>query len=619
MPSRRAIRVLDDLSIARIAAGEVVERPASVVKELVENALDAGAHRIEVRIEGGGLRRIEVEDDGGGIAAAEVALAFTRHATSKIDSADDLESVASLGFRGEALASIAAVSHVTVVTRVPDDALGVRLRIDNGRLLGQEPTTAAAGTRLVVENLFNALPARLKFQKSEATEAGRVGEWLGRLAFAHPDVAFTLSRAQRTTLRTRGDGDRRAVLAAVLGDDVAETLLEVDHQADGIRVAGLAGPPHVQRANRGGIALFAGGRWIQSPRLTHAVVEAYHALIPSGRYPVAWLLIDVPPETIDVNVHPAKIEVRFRHADEVWHAVQRAVRAAVTGLAPVAPMGGGFRALGGGGGPSGGSVAAGSGAAAAGRLAEPWPWARSDRPPPGGETGRIADAPIEAPSWPDVRFGRTTAGDGSERGAGDAQAEGVHPSLPPLRVIGQIAATYLVAEGPDGLYLIDQHAAHERIMYERYLARAAGEGVPTQALLTAHVVRLDAVQRAWVEANAPLLERIGLGVTLRDDDAVSVARVPEILAGVDPATVVRTILDSALDDVGAVERSLEARLIRAVCKRASIKGGQALSDIEARTLVHDLERCAAPLTCPHGRPTVVALSYPRLAMLFGRT
>ncbi|MEO8082886.1 MAG: DNA mismatch repair endonuclease MutL, partial [Ardenticatenales bacterium] len=384
---------MDDLSIARIAAGEVVERPASVVKELVENALDAGARRIDVRIDGGGLRRIEVEDDGGGIAADELALAFTRHATSKILSADDLETVVSLGFRGEALASIASVSHVTVVSRMPDEALGLRLRIDNGRPLGHEPTTAAVGTRLTVENLFNALPARLKFQKSEATEAGRVGEWLARLAFAHPHVAFSLARGARTTLRTIGDGDRRAVLAAVLGDDVAATLLEVDHAADGIRVHGLVGPPHVQRANRGGIALFAGGRWIQSPRLTHAVVEAYHALIPSGRYPVAWLQIDVPPETIDVNVHPAKIEVRFRHADAVWHAVQRAVRGAVTGLAPVAPLGAGFTALGVGHRSGGGGMrTGGAGASGEGRPAEPWPWARSDEPAGEGGAWRIADA-----------------------------------------------------------------------------------------------------------------------------------------------------------------------------------------------------------------------------------
>lgn len=645
MTHRRPIRLLDELSIARIAAGEVVERPASVVKEVVENALDAGATRIDVRIDGGGLRRIEVTDDGGGIAADEVALAFTRHATSKIVSAGDLEHVSSLGFRGEALASIASVSHVTVVTRAAGADLGVRVRIDNGRLLGREPTTAPVGTRLTVENLFNAVPARLKFQKSEATESGRVGEWLAHLAFAHPHVAFSLARGERTTFRTTGDGDRRAVLAAVLGEDVALELLEVDGasgagatgiaagvgrdaDADGgptdVRVTGFAGPPHVQRANRSGIALFVGGRWIQSARLTHAVVEAYHALMPSGRFPIAWLMIDVPSATVDVNVHPAKTEVRFRRENDVWHAVQQAVRGAVTGLAPLAPArpahGPGARpkAYGRPGTPpppSGGATA--------------WPWAVSggsfdgpattgtDRPVP-----RIADEPtaglLGAPPPIDRVPGQREPATAAVATPGTASS--AHRALPPLRVVGHVAATYLVAEGPDGLYLIDQHAAHERVMYERLTARAAGGGVAAQTLLEPRMVRLDAVQRAWVEGegHADAVARVGLALTLHRDDAVAVHAVPEVLAGEDPAAVVRAVLDGATSDASIVALGLEARLVLAVCKRATVKAGQVLTEVEARQLVHDLERCAAPFTCPHGRPTVIVWSYGRLEQMFGR-
>ena len=646
MTRRHPIRLLDDLSIARIAAGEVVERPASVVKEVVENALDAGATRIDVRIDGGGLRRIEVADDGTGIAADEVALAFTRHATSKIASAGDLEHVSSLGFRGEALASIASVGHVTVVTRAAGAELGVRVRIDNGRLLGQEPTSAPVGTRLTVENLFNAVPARLKFQKSEATESGRVGEWLSHLAFAHPHVAFSLARGERTTFRTTGDGDRRAVLAAVLGDDVALELLEVvgtsgaaatgsaagdgsDEAADGgpaaVRVTGFAGPPHVQRANRSGIALFVGGRWIQSARLTHAVVEAYHALMPAGRFPIAWLMIDVPPATVDVNVHPAKTEVRFRRENDVWHAVQQAVRGAVTGLAPLAPA----------------RPAHGPGARAAsyGRPATPpppsggataWPWAVSggsfegpamatDRFAP---VPRIADEPTATPPGgpPPTVHAPLPGAPTTAASAPPGTASAPHPALPPLRVVGHVAATYLVAEGPDGLYLIDQHAAHERVMYERLLARAASGGVAAQTLLEPRIVRLDAVQRAWVEGDghADAVARVGLTLTLHREDAVAVHAVPEVLAGEDPAAVVRAVLDGATSDASIVALGLEARLVLAVCKRATVKAGQVLTEIEARQLVHDLERCAAPFACPHGRPTVIVWSYGRLEQMFGR-
>lgn len=620
----RPIRRLDELSIARIAAGEVVERPASVVKELVENAIDAGARRIAVRIDGGGLRRIEVTDDGHGIPADEVELAFARHATSKIASAGDVEGVASLGFRGEALASIAAVSHVTLTTRVATAELGVRLRIDNGRIVGREPAACAVGTRIVVENLFNAVPARLKFQKSEATEAGRVGEWLVRLAFAHPDVAISLRRGERETFASAGGGDRAAVVAAVLGDDTADGLLAVDLELDGVRVGGLAGAPHVQRANRAGIALFVGGRWIQSPRLVHAVVEAYHALIPAGRFPVAWLTIEVEPAAVDVNVHPAKTEVRFRHDDAVWRAVQRAVRAAVTGLAPVAPAPAAFVP----------SRFGGRAGAAAARPGAPWPWAAGDGvegpdagigPSPFGPepAGRIAEPGAARASW--ARGGEAAVGTGLPGGAPSdppgvevAGASRRASALPPLRYAGQVAATFVLAEGPDGLYVIDQHAAHERVVYERFVARLAEGSPPAQALLAPVTVRLTPDQRALVADGGAALARVGVRATPGDDDAVVVTALPEVLAGGDPAATVRAVLDAALDDRAYVDEGIEARLVRAVCKRATVKAGQVLSEAEARALLRDLEACETPHTCPHGRPTVLVWSHARLAQLFGR-
>jgi len=599
--ARPTIELLNDLTIARIAAGEVVERPASVVKELIENSLDAGARRIDVEIVDGGQRLIRVVDDGGGIADAEqLALAFAQHATSKLRAAEELESVATLGFRGEALASIASVSQVTAVSRTAEGS-GHRLRIDNGVQVALEPTGAPGGTSITVENLFNAVPARRKFLRQASTEAAQIHDLVARYALAFPDRSFSLRSNQREVFRSMGGGDLASALAAVLGPDAAASLLPAETRRDAIappsgplRVTGFISPPFLHRATRRYVVLMVNGRPIQDPRLQHAVLEAYHTLIPKGRFPLVALRIELPAAGVDVNVHPAKTEVRFRDARLVYGAVQQAVREALLGDLPIAP---------------------------AGRLSlgDPLPHLDLGRSPGAKrEEARVWER--TRPSWsrptgiaePEMAHYVLP-----ESGASPTAASPASTALPALRLIGQLARAYVLAEGPDGLYLVDQHAAHERIQYERMMARSAP--MAGQTLLAPLALNITAAQAAQVETHSALLRSLGLDLEAFGPTAVLVRSLPEVLAeGEDPAEVVHLLIDLLDSGDNPVDEALEARLVRAVCKRASVKAGQSLSLPELRRLLDDLEACAVPRTCPHGRPTVIHVSLARIDQLFGR-
>lgn len=583
---REPIRVLDDVTVARIAAGEVIERPASVVKELVENSLDAGATDIRVEIQAGGRRLIRVSDNGHGIPASEVPLAFERHATSKLRASGDLHTIHSLGFRGEALASIASVSHVTLLTAAAGETLGTRLRLDNGLDGDPEAIGAPTGTILTVENLFHAVPARLKFLRNETTEAGHIADIVLRYALAYPARRFVLTRDGRTTFQSPGTGELEDTLIAAYGIDVARGMIPValstsppaasDDGEPGfaVHVQGYAGAPHVQRANRQHITLIVNGRWIQDSSLTFAVVQAYHTLIPKGRFPIVVLNISLPPAAVDVNVHPAKTELRFRDGRAVWDAVQRAVRRAVVGGAPVAPIGEEPRA----------------------RSVPTWSAEHTSLIGTAPGAGRLLVEPEPAQS--------------SYIGSEAAR-------LPMLRVVGQIAQAYIVAEGPDGLYLIDQHAAHERVMYERFMARRAG--APSQQLLSPEVVPLAPAELALVEQHSASFQSLGFDLAPFGADAVLVRALPDVMATADVAGTVRSILDATADGGAPIADAFEARLVRAVCKQASVKAGQTLSLDEMQALLRSLEAAESPRTCPHGRPTMVVMGVDRLAREFGRT
>ena len=569
------IHVLPPEVASQIAAGEVVERPSSVVKELVENSIDAGARDVRVEVRRGGKTFIRVTDDGCGIPAAEVERAFHRHATSKLTTAEDLERIATLGFRGEALASIAAVSRVTMVTRAAEEEVGTLIRLEGGRVIDRRSSGRPPGTTVTVEDLFFNVPARRKFLRSDLTERRHIDAWLTRYALAYPHLRFTVVHDGRETFRSPGNGRVREVLVAVFGPEVGGALLEILEEAtvDGrVRVSGFVSPPSIHRANRGHITLFVNGRWVQDARLTYAVIQAYHTLLPTGRYPVAVVSVDLPPEEVDVNVHPAKVEVRFRDADGVFRAVQRAVRRTVVGSAPV---------------PS---------------VSPPAParWAERDRPTvvhrlvevPQAES---AAAPLQPPLGP-------LPGPGG---------------LPPLRVIGQVGATYIVAEGPDGLYLIDQHAAHERVLYEEMMARRE-EGVPSQRLLEPAMVEVGPEVAPLVEARLGTLARLGMEVEPFGGNHFLVRSLPAVLAHARPAEVLLEVAEALGEARSPVDREVEEAIVRGICKRAAVKAGQVLTREEMEGLIRSLERCASPRTCPHGRPTMIRITVEQLAREFGR-
>ena len=575
------IKVLPEEIASQIAAGEVIERPASVVKELLENALDAGAGRIEITIEGAGRKKIVVYDDGSGIQAAELPLAVSRHATSKLSRSEDLFQIKSLGFRGEALASIASVSRLTLSSHAEDADVGARLRVEGGRVGEVEPDGIPRGTTVVVEDLFYNVPARLKFLKSERTERSRIAELVSRYALGYPGIRFQLSQDGRPILQTSGSGDRRQVFSGQYGPDLARQMLFVHADQDEIKIDGLISPTSVSRSNRNELAFFVNGRWVQDPALSAAVLHAYHTLLMAGRYPLASLFIEIPPQMVDVNVHPAKSEVRFRERDRVFSAVQRAVRRALMAYSPVPEL-------------AAGDLWRSSNQAATG--SRPW----RDESPYGPRTDYPEkNQPAEAEPAPTGQKAMASAG------------------LPLLRPIGQVGAAYLIAEGPDGLYLIDQHAAHERVLFEELTGLNAARP-DTQSLLTPVRVTLSPSQAELLLEQIAILGELGFDVEEFGPNTFLLRSVPAVLAGMDPEAALRVLVEDFEEDETPLERQIEARIAARICKRAAVKAGQVLNEAEQRALIEGLEACRSPRTCPHGRPTMIHLSVDLLERQFGR-
>ncbi len=574
MAEQQRIRVLDPETIAQIAAGEVIERPASVVKELVENALDAGAGRVSVEVKGGGTGVIRVTDDGRGIPAAELATAFERHATSKITGAGDLFSIASLGFRGEALPSIAAVADVEVLTQADGEAGGAYIFLENGAVTKREARARPRGTTVTVRDLFRRVPARRKFLKTPATENGRISDVVSQYALARPGVSFSLLVEGRQTLRTAGRGALIDSITDVYGARVAARMLPVTGgeqvwtAAEGDRsvaVTGMVGMPDVAKTSRGAVSFFVNGRWVTSRTLAYAVEEAYHGLLMTGRHPVAVLSIAVPPAAVDVNIHPAKSEVKFRHEPDVFRAVQRAVRGALTAGLPVAS------------------------------VAEP-------------------AAPFAVPSAPETHRPFPPVGEAAAAPAGKPQAPSFLAALPVLRVVGQVMQAYIVAEGPDGLYVIDQHAAHERVRFDALSAQRAARKPAVQGLLEPGTLELTPRQAAVLGGVRPVLAELGFAIEPFGERSYLVRAVPAHLAkGWDAA------VKELLEELSGEEKSRwEEKTVASIACHNAIRSGQALSMEEMQALVRQLEETATPHTCPHGRPTIVKVGRDYLERHFGR-
>ncbi len=567
------IRVLAPQLAARIAAGEVVERPASVVKELVENSLDACATHVSVEVGGGGLEMIRVVDNGEGIPPGEVELALRRFATSKL-STGDLDRITTLGFRGEALPSIASVSTMALLSRQSDQPGGVLVEAEHGDIVRSVPQASPPGTSVTVRGLFRNVPARLKFVKSASVEASRVRALLHQLALAYPDTAFNLVVDGRRAFSCPGTGDLRDACSAVYGPKTARELLAVAYPEQPVEgsatVRGLISPPEVTRSSRSGINIIVNRRWIQSRTLTFALEEAYQGFLMERRHPLAVVHIDLPPEDLDVNVHPAKLEVRFRKEREVFSTLQRGVRSALVAHAPVPTV-----------------------------RPDVLSASSPSAPPPSASVEETRKAlSLFAPEDDGVR------------------APTPREVVPSMRVLGQVQNLYIVAEGPGGVYLVDQHAAHERVLYEQVREEMRDAGLQAQGLLEPVVVELTPAQEEAFEAHSGEWTRYGFELESFGPHSLLLRGLPSYLSDADP----REAFLSVLEDIGegSATSDLEDHMVSSIACHSAVRAGKSMAHQEMANLLAQLEATSQPNTCPHGRPTMVHLSAAHLEREFGR-
>ena len=552
-----------------IAAGEVVDRPAAVVKELAENAIDAGAARIDIRVEAAGQGLIEVVDDGQGMQPEDLPVAFARHATSKLRALEELRTIRTLGFRGEALASIAAVAQVEAVSRRRDGGEGFRVRIRGGELLTAEPVGCPNGTRVTVEQLFFNTPARLKFLKQPATENAVISRLVGELALGNPTIAFSLQVDRRRVIETPGTGDLRATFAAVYDSETATSMLSIDESG----VHGLISPPALHRGTRDHVVVLVNGRRIQHRNLVFAIEQAYRGLREPDRFPLAVLNVLVDPAEVDVNVHPTKREVRFRNEGAVFAALERACYRALR-QSPLYEL----------------QASAGGPML---ELRELTPHPERLKRSPG------TDAPLAWADGPASRGGRE---------------DGLR--LPPLAYVGQLLNGYLVAEAPDAVVLIDQHAAHERVLFDRILQRLEGGEPASQLLLIPHDLDVTPSQLAAFQQQESWLETLGFEGELFGPHTIRLRAAPSDM----PEGRVERVLGLLLTDL-AGERTPDRRLRETaalIACHSAVRFGDAMSPEAARQLLSSLAVTEEPISCPHGRPTTLILPDDQLRRLFKR-
>jgi len=621
------VRILPTHVVNKIAAGEVIERPASIAKELVENALDADAARIEIAVEDGGRRLISVTDDGCGMDADDLALAFRPHATSKIASDEDLDDIATMGFRGEALASIASVSHASIRSRPRGQESGHEVAAAGEEIGEVRPCAAPPGTAVTVRDLFFNTPARRKFMRTASTEFGHISEQLARLALPHPKVAFRLTHNGRESQNLPAVNSTTERAADLFGRDLADTLLPVRPRGGEVGIAGLIAPPAGARASGKWQYFFLNGRYIRDRLLAHALREAYRGLIEPQRWPVAFLFVEIPPGEVDVNVHPTKIEVRFRNGNLVHGELLAALRETLNrsnlavpvdpGTAPAEP-------------PPEPEAPAGDEAGDARRsslrqaLADFFRSAPPQQPsfrfPEGhraAPTGARPAPPLPRPAAGTPSFGR--AGESSPKPLAEPEAGG-QPVAAPTDVL-QIHNAYIVSPSEDGLRIIDQHALHERLLYNDFKRRLAEGRLTAQRMLLPQTLNASPAELAALDDHAGLLGRLGIEVAPFGPGTAAVQQFPSLLAerGVEPGAFVREILDRLADEEAtSAEELLEDMLSMMACK-AAVKAGDPLTDDEMRALLDRREEAEKSSACPHGRPTTLELTLKDLEKQFRRT
>jgi DNA mismatch repair protein MutL len=599
------IRQLEPGVINRIAAGEVVERPASVVKELVENALDAGATRIDVLTDGGGRRLVRVTDDGAGMSRDDLALAIERHATSKLPD-DDLMAIATLGFRGEALPSIGAVARLSIATRHADEPNAWVISVEGGEKSDVRPAALAHGTRIEVRDLFYATPARLKFLKADRTESEAIRDIVRRLAMSRPDVTFTLAGEERAPVTwlavTALAGGPLARLADVLGPDFRANAVEVRGGREGLLIEGHAGLPTYTRANSLGQYLFVNGRPVRDKLLAGAVRGAYADYLPRDRHPVVVLFVTVDPHEVDVNVHPAKAEVRFRDAGFVRASIVRSLRDALTREGSRTATTGGSA-----------TVAAFRPGASAARRG--WDWTRSPARPSYAVDGANALAGFSEAAQAAFEVGGPSAD--ARMGAVEPAADLIDRPLGAARA--QVHETYIVAQTRDGVVIVDQHAAHERLVYERMKASVEKSGVGRQILLIPEVVELDESDVARLAGRIDELARFGLVIEPFGGGAVVVRETPSMLGEIDAGALVRDLAEhlAEWDETLPLERRLMHVAATMAC-HGSVRAGRRLKPDEMNALLREMEATPNSGQCNHGRPTYVELKLGDIERLFGR-
>ena len=594
------VRLLSDTLASQVAAGEVIERPASVVKELVENSIDAEARAIEVMIRRGGISLIRVTDNGIGMDRDDALLCLERHATSKIRTAHDLVTVSTLGFRGEALPSIASVSRFRLTTREKEAIAGTEVLVSGGRVETVRESGEAPGTQIEVRSLFYNLPARRKFLRSENTETRNIEHQLYLQAIAHPQIAFSLVRDERVVFQLPATTQLRDRIRDLLGKELLARLLAVEPTRRGrVRVTGFIGQAGVSRASRAQQFVFVNGRAIESAILGLALKEGYHTALMKGQYPVTFLFLELDPTEVDVNVHPAKREVRFRDPGTVRDAVVAAVRRTLESdreswqeqfrspAAPVPVTKGAVAPLA----PASGTTRRSSlqGSASPNEEAEV-------RLPVETSPPRI----VEGRSLPDEQL---------------PQPEGRNQ----FRILGVLNKLYVLMENADGLVLVDQHAAHERILFEELRRRMEAKGVPSQRLLLPHVIELAPRDAEWVECNLTTLQRMGLGVEEFGRHTFKMESMPPFLSGTDPVQLLQNVIDGlkAASHSTSPLRLGEEMIAKTVCRHA-VKANDLLRNPEVEKLIRDLLDCELPYCCPHGRPTMIQISLGELEKKFGR-
>lgn len=600
------VKLLDTSTINKIAAGEVVERPASCVKELIENSIDAGAKRIEIEIQNGGKSLIRVTDDGAGMSKEDSLLAIKRHATSKLSNVRDLLQISTLGFRGEALPTIAAVSKFSLQTRRADDELGTKIKVDGGKFLDNHEVGCKIGTTVLVEDLFFNTPARLKFLKTTTTEANKIHEFITKLALSRPEISFKFINGNRTALTTPGNGKIFDALTAIYGTELTSTLLEINFENADVKISGFIGKPNFLKSYRNWQTFIVNGRIISNRTISKAIEESYKSLIPRSGYPLAVLKISVPQNSIDVNVHPQKTELKFESEGKIFKAVYGAIKETISeknsDLTQVAAA------------PENVHYEKFNLEEYFGEMTQKAEEIKKSPPISQKELDEEIFSDFNNP--PEKKSPEEHLPEEKKSPEKVSQGEKIAEKLQP---IGQVAFCYIVAQSDSDLYIVDQHAAHERILFDRLSGYA--EQIPAQRLLIHKILNFDERESQIIENNLELFSKLGFTLEMSGEKEFRLIEIPVDASDSDSENMLREIISSVVES--EVTENIAADIRKAVLAttacRAAVKAGQELNQRQMQIILDDLSKTPNPHTCPHGRPTIIKFSSNDLAKMFKRT